>query len=98
MNKTIYNPILILLAWNTEKKWYKSLGLNDDEQAEEVMVFIIENNKIKSTKLIKRALVTKYEPCNNEYYLDRIRDTESIITDYNLEPVQKLVNTYNKPY
>lgn len=98
MNMTIYKPETILSAYNIEQNWYKSLGLNEDEQADRVMLFIIEEDKIKSTKLVERALIINYKPCNNEYYLDRIRDTEDIITDYNLEPVQKLVNMYNGLY
>ncbi len=44
--KTIYDPKLILEAHAIEKKWYKSLELSDDEQAPQVMLFIIENNQI----------------------------------------------------
>lgn len=98
VSKTIYRPTLILSAYNIEQNWYKSLGLNDNEQANRVMLFIIKDGEIKSTKLLKRALITNYKPCNNEYYLDGVRDTEDIITDYNLAPVQKLVNIYNGLY
>lgn len=98
MNPTIYRPKIILSAYNIERNWYKSLGLNKDEQANRVMLFIIKEGEIKSTKLVKRALIINYKPRNNEYYLDRVRDTEDIVIDYNLEPVQKLVNMYNGLY
>lgn len=91
MNETIYRPTLILSAYNIERNWYKSLREPNDK----VMLFIIEDGIIKSTKLIKSSLIIKYKPCNNEYYLDRVRDTEDVVTDYNLKPVQKLVNMYN---
>lgn len=98
MNTTIYRPTIILSTYNIERNWYKSLGLNKDEQANKVMLFVIKDGKIKSTKLVKRALIINYKPRNNEYYLDRVRDTGDVITDYNLEPVQKLVNMYNGLY
>lgn len=98
MNTTIYRPTIILSTYNIERNWYKSLGLNVDEQANKVMLFVIKDGKIKSTKLVKRALIINYKPRNNEYYLDRVRDTGDVITDYNLEPVQKLVNMYNGLY
>lgn len=92
--ETIYDPILVIVAYNVEQEWHKSLGLNDGEQANKVMLFIIKDNKIKSTKLIERNSVIKYKPHKNEYYLDRVRDTEDIVLDYNLAPAQKLVNLY----
>lgn len=98
MNMSIYKPATILSAYNIERNWYKSLGLKEYEQADSVMLFIIKEDEIKSTKLVERARIINYKPLNNEYYLDRIRDTEDIITDYNLEPVQKLVNMYNGLY
>lgn len=98
MNMTIYRPSIIISAYNIERNWYKSLGLNENEQANSVMLFIIKEGEIKSTKLVKRARIINYKPCNNEYYLDRVRDTENVVTDYNLEPVQKLVNMYNGLY
>lgn len=98
MNTTIYKPTIILLAYNIERNWYKSLGLNEDEQTDKVMLFVIKDGEIKSTKLVKRARITNYNPCNNEYYLDRVRDTGDVVIDYNLEPVQKLVNMYNGLY
>lgn len=94
--ETIYDPILVVGAYNVEQKWYKSLGLNDGEQANKVMLFIIKDNKIKSTKLIERKYIINYKPHRHEYCLDRVRDTGDVIIDYNLEPVQKLVNVYNK--
>ena len=97
-DKTIYNIRLILTAYNIERSWYKSLGLNDDEQADRIMLFIIKDDEIKSTKLVKRRLVSKYKPCNNEYYLDMVRDTGDVVIDYNLEPAQKLVDLYNGLY
>lgn len=93
--RTIYNPSLILEAYSFEKTYYKLLGLNDDEQAPQIILFIIEDKQIKSVKFIPRTLVCSYKPSNNEYYLDRVRDTEDVITDYNLAPAQKLVNMFN---
>ena len=98
MNITIYRPTIILSAYSIERNWYKSLRLNKGEQADKVMLFIIKEGEIKSTKLVKRALIINYKPCNNEYYLDMVRDTGDVVTDYNLEPVQKLVNMYNGLY
>ena len=98
IEKTIYNPILILKAYMFEKDYYKLLGLDDNEQAPRIVLFIIEDKQIKSVKFIPRTSVRNYKPFNNEYYLDRIRDTEDIITDYNLAPVQKLVNIFNNRF
>lgn len=95
---TIYKPAIILSAYNIERNWYKSLGLNENEQANEVMLFIIKDDEIKMPKLVKRKLIVNYKPCDNEYYLNRVRDTGDVVTDYNLEPVQKLVNMYNELY
>ena len=96
-DRTIYMPSTVSQAYHLEKKWYDSLGLEENEQAPEVMLFVIDNGKdIKDTKLIKREDVYTYEPAENEYYLDRTRDTGSIITDYNLAPAQKLVYSWNK--
>ena len=91
---TIYNPLLIMEAYATENKWIKSLRLTDD-RPEHVMLFIIENKSINGIKLISRKLIKRYMPKANEYYLDRVRDTEEGVIDYNLSPVQKLVNLYN---
>lgn len=93
--RTIYNPSLILEAYSFEKNYYKLLGLNDGEQAPQIILFVIDNKQIKSVKFIPRTLVCNHKPSNNEYYLDRIRDTEDVITDYNLAPAQKLVNMFN---
>lgn len=93
--RTIYSPSLILKAYAFEKDFYKLLGLDEDEQALQIILFIIEDKQIKSVKLIPRALVSNYKPFDNEYYLDRVRDSEDIITDYNLAPAQKLVNLFN---
>lgn len=95
VERTIYNPSLILKAYTFEKDYYKLLGLNDDEQAPQIVLFIIKDKQIKSVKFVPRTLVCNYEPFNNEYYLDRIRDSGNIITDYNLVPVCKLVNLFN---
>ena len=95
IERTIYNPILILKAYMFEKNYYKLLGLDNDEQAPQIVLFIIEDKQLKSVKFISRTSVHNYKPFNNEYYLDRIRDTEDVITDYNLAPVQKLVNMFN---
>ena len=95
-DRTIYMPSTVSQAYHLEKEWYDSLGLEENEQAPEVMLFVIDNGKnIKDTKLIKREDVYTYEPAENEYYLDRTRDTGSIITDYNLAPAQKLVYSWN---
>lgn len=92
--RTIYNPSLILEAHAIENKWYKSLGLAVDEQVPQIMLFIIEDKQIKSTRLIQRRLVAEYKPYENEYYLDRTRDTGDVVTDYNLAPAQKLVDAF----
>lgn len=84
--RTIYNPSLILVAYSFKKNYYKLLGLNDDEQAPQIMLFIIENKQIKSVKFISRTNVRNYKPFDNEYYLDMIRDTGDIVIDYNLAP------------
>lgn len=78
-----------------EKNYYKLLGLNDDEQAPQIVLFIIEDKQIKSVKFIPRTFVRNYKPLDNEYYLDRVRDTGNVITDYNLAPALKLVNIFN---
>lgn len=93
--KTIYNPNLILKAFTFEQNWYKLLGLDEMEQAPQIMLFVIEDKQIKSVKFIPRTIVNKYKPFENEYYLDRVRDSGDIITDYNLAPAQKLVNLFN---
>lgn len=92
----IYKPSLILEAYKKEQEWLKSLELGEDERAPEIMLFIIENDKIKDTKLIKREDVYTYKPEENEYYLDMFRDSGDVLTDYNLEPAQKLVDRWNE--
>lgn len=96
ITKTIYNPTLILKAYAFERNWYRNLGLTNNEQAPQVMLFIIEEERIKSLRLIPRTLISKYKPSNNEYYLDMVRDSGNVITDYNLTPAQKLVNLFNE--
>ena len=91
----IYNPSLILQAYNIQQEWLKSLNLGD-ELAPEVMLFIIEDKEIKGTKLVKREDVYTYQPNDNEYYLDMARDSGWVLTDYNLEPAQKLVDRWNE--
>lgn len=93
--RIIYNPILILKAYAFEKDFYKLLELDEDEQAPQIILFVIEGKQIKSVKFIPRTLVSTYKPFDNEYYLDRIRDSEDVITDYKLAPAQKLVNLFN---
>ena len=94
----IYNLSAIMKAYRTQQKWYKDLGLGEDELAPQVMLFIVKDEEIKGTKLIDREDVYTYEPEDNEYYLDRVRDTGDIITDYNLEPAQKLVDSWNRKF
>nr|DAH26753.1 MAG TPA: hypothetical protein [Caudoviricetes sp.] len=84
--KTIYSPSLIIKAYMFEKDYYKLLGLNNDEKAPQIVLFVIRNKQIKSVKFIPRTKVRNYKPFDNEYYLDRVRDTEYIIADYNLAP------------
>lgn len=92
----IYKPSLILEAYKKEQEWLKSLNLGEDERAPEIMLFIIENDEIKDTKLIKREDVYTYKPEENEYYLDMFRDSGDVLTDYNLEPAQKLIDRWNE--
>lgn len=96
--RTIYNPSLILKAYTFEKDFYKLLGLDEDEQAPQIVLFVIKDNQIKSVKFIPRTIVDKYNPSDNEYYLDRIRDSGNIVIDYNLAPAQKLVNLFNEVF
>ena len=93
--KGIYSPRLILKAYKMEKDWLKSINVGEDELAPQLMFFIIENDEIMDTKLVNREDVKTYISNDNEYYLDRVRDSEDILTDYNLEPVQKLVDNWN---
>lgn len=93
----IYKPSLIYAAYKLEQQWLKSLGLGQDEQAPEIMLFVINNPEegIEDTKLVKREDVYTYTPEQNEYYLDMTRDSGDVITDYNLEPAAKLVDSWN---
>lgn len=98
MTESIYKPKLILQAYELEAKWYKSLGLPLTDQADEIMLFIIENDEIKDTKLVDRKTFKDYKPQDNEYYLDRVRDSGDVLIDYNLEPAQKLVDLWNDTF
>ena len=93
----IYKPSLIYAAYKLEQQWLKSLGLGQDEQAPEIMLFVINNPEegIEDTKLVKREDVYTYTPEQNEYHLDMTRDSGDVITDYNLEPAAKLVDSWN---
>lgn len=93
----IYKPSLIYAAYKLEQQWLKSLGLGQDEQAPEIMLFVINNPEegIEDTKLVKRQDVYTYTPEQNEYYLNMTRDSGDVITDYNLEPAAKLVDSWN---
>lgn len=93
--RTIYNPTLILKAYAFEKDFYKLLELDEDEQTPQIILFVIEGKQIKSVKFIPRTLVSNYKPSDNDYYLDRIRDSGDVIIGYNLAPAQKLVNLFN---
>ena len=95
VDKNIYKPSLILKAYSIEHAWYKEAGKGEDEKLPEIMLFIIEDGEIKGTKKVKREDVYTYKGAENEYYLRRVRDTEDIITDYNLEHVQHLVDDWN---
>ena len=96
-SEAIYKPSLIYAAYKLEQQWLKSLGLGQDEQAPEIMLFVINNPEegIEDTKLVKRQDVYTYTPEQNEYYLDMTRDSGDVITDYNLEPAAKLVDSWN---
>lgn len=95
-SKNIYKPSTILKALDIERNWYKEIGLSSDEKAPQVMLFIIDNDEIKDTKLVDRQDVYTYKPQANEYYLDRLRDTGFDLTDYNLSHVQKMVDSWNE--
>lgn len=95
--EAIYNPSLILQAYKKEQEWLKSLNIDlEEEQAPEIMLFVIEDKEIKDTKLVNRKDVYTYKPEENEYYLDMTRDSGDVLTDYNLEPAQKLVDRWNE--
>lgn len=88
----IYKPNLIIKAYKMQQAWLKQF---DDDTAPQIMLFVIEDNEIKDTKLVDKKGFYNYVPNSNEFYLDRIRDTEDVLIDYNLEPVQKLVDLWN---
>lgn len=95
MKETIYKPSLILHAKQLEDSWLNSLNLQEDELPDKIMLFVIEDNKLKNTKLVDKNTFKEYKPQDNEYYLDMIRDSGQILVDYNLSPAQKLVNLWN---
>lgn len=94
-SKGIYKPSLILKAYKAQQKWLEGQEVGENEQAPQIQLFIIENDEIVGYNYINRKDVYTYQPEENEYYLDRTRDTGDVITDYNLEPAQKLVDTWN---
>lgn len=90
--KGIYNPSTIMKAYKLEQSWLNSLELGEDEQAPQIMLFVSDDGKnIKNTKLVDRSDIETYKPADNEYFLDMTRDSGDIITDFNLEPVSKLM-------
>ena len=95
MKETIYKPSLILNAKQLEDSWLNSLNLQEDELPDKIMLFVIEDNKLKNTKLVDKSTFKEYKPQDNEYYLDMIRDSGQVLVDYNLSPAQKLVNLWN---
>ena len=95
MKETIYKPSLILHAKQLEDSWLNSLNLQEDELPDKIMLFVIEDNKLKNTKLVDKNTFKEYKPQDNEYYLDMIRDSRQVLVDYNLSPAQKLVNLWN---
>ena len=95
MKETIYKPSLILHAKQLEDSWLNSLNLQEDELPDKIMLFVIEDNKLKNTKLVDKNTFKEYKPQDNEYYLDMIRDSGQVLVDYNLSPAQKLVNLWN---
>ena len=54
--RTIYNPSLILMAYSFEENYYKLLGLDEDEQAPQIILFVIEDKQIKSVKFMSSPL------------------------------------------
>ena len=89
--KGIYNPSTIMKAYELEQSWLNSLGLGENEQAPQIMLFVSDDGKtIKNTKFIDRNDIETYKLADNEYFLDMTRDSGDIITDFNLEPVSKL--------
>lgn len=92
----IYDPRTILKAYNIEKAWIEKME-HTVGGVTQVLLFIINDYKqILDTHAVDKKDIYTYEPKENEYFLDRIRDTEDVITDYNLEPAQKLVDRWNE--
>ena len=92
----IYDPRTILKAYNIEKAWIEKME-HTVGGVTQVLLFIINDYKqILDTHAVNKKDIYTYEPKENEYFLDRIRDTEDVITDYNLEPAQKLVDRWNE--
>ena len=48
IKRTIYNPSLILKAYMFEKNYYKLLGLNDNEQAPQVVLLYLNLESLYS--------------------------------------------------
>ena len=93
--KNIFKLTTILKALQTEKAWYKSLGLQDDEQAEKIMLFIVSDDEnIIDTKLVNRNTFKNYKANNNEYFLNMTRDSGYWETDYILTDANYLVELY----
>lgn len=91
----IYNISTIGKALQIEKEFLDSVETVDGK-ADSIMSFIIPDGKtIEKTILTKRDKVKEYKPQENEYFLDMVRDTGWWTTDYNLAPMQKLVNRWN---
>lgn len=91
--ETIFNLDLIRQALRRE-----TIHVNASKEAgvePKIMLFIIQNDRIIDTKCIERDEVYTYTPGEDEYYLDRVRDSEVWYQDYNLEPAQKLVDKWN---
>lgn len=91
----IYKISTIGKALQMEKEFLDSVETVDG-QADSIMSFIIPDGEtIEKTILTKRDKIKDYKPQENEYYLDMVRDTGWWTTDYNLAPMQKLVNRWN---
>ena len=91
----IYSPKLILQAYKKEQEWLKENNYEIGETPD-IQLFIIENNEIVGCTYVPRKDVYTYQPEENEYYLDMVRDSGDVLTDYNLEPAQKLVDKWNE--
>lgn len=93
--ESIYSPKLILQAYKKEQDWLKENNYEIGETPD-IQLFIIENNEIVGCTYVPRKDVYTYQPEENEYYLDMVRDSGDVLTDYNLEPAQKLVDKWNE--